>query len=400
MKGVSPMIFIPGTAAPHNAIRITGKITSGDGSIWIWANDGEKGKVNHYEMLKQFAVIADGVTIDENTYKVFRNARSDADTDCGGDYLTGQSGDKIDERNCVYWTGGFDVLFQKIDGYGKDMDGATFTLYKANDAGTAITEPFQRSQQDVTAVSGNIHENAAVMIKVKGAGNTTEDRAVYGNGLAVFEKIPPGVYFMKETKVVDSNGTDFTSKYRTVEEQYKIVLDKMGWYTIYAPSYGSDGKPDWTVASLPTAPTSNFVKDSNGKYTKPASPASVGDLEVYTVLNIAPTATRKVILRKVDSAYKPLDKPVFTVYYADGQSIVRLQKQNGIVETLKDLKAQSSGVTWIGTLPYGIYYLVETTDAEGNSLERESWIRYTLTVGDDSVTAPGSRDGVVIKGPN
>ena len=140
-----------------------------------------------------------------------------------------------------------------------------------------------------------------------------------------------------------------------------------------------------------------FVKDSNGKYTKPASPASVGDLEVYTVLNIAPTATRKVIQRKVDSAYKPLDKPVFTVYYADGQSIVRLQKQNGIVETLKDLKAQSSGVTWIGTLPYGIYYLVETTDAEGNSLERESWIRYTLTVGDDSVTAPGSRDGVVIK---
>jgi uncharacterized surface anchored protein len=205
---------------------------------------------------------------------------------------------------------------------------------------------------------------------------------------------------MKETKVVDSNGTDFTSKYRTVEEQYKIVLDKMGWYTIYTPAYGSDGKPDWTVASLPTAPTSNFVKDSNGKYTKPASPASVGDLEVYTVLNIAPTATRKVILRKVDSAYKPLDKPVFTVYYADGQSIVRLQKQNGIVETLKDLKAQSSGVTWIGTLPYGMYYLVETTDAEGNSLEPGSEIRYTLTVGDDSVTAPGSRDGVVIKGPN
>lgn len=47
------------------------------------------------------------------------------------------------------------------------------------------------------------------MIKVKGAGNTAEDRAVYGDGLAVFEKIPPGVYFMKETKVVNSNGTDF-----------------------------------------------------------------------------------------------------------------------------------------------------------------------------------------------
>ncbi len=77
-------IYITGTATPHSAIRVVGNITSGNGTIWVWADN-----VNHYDMLKQFAVLSgSGTTLSrtskESSLKAFRNARPDSETNCVG----------------------------------------------------------------------------------------------------------------------------------------------------------------------------------------------------------------------------------------------------------------------------------------------------------------------------
>ena len=41
----------------------------------------------------------------ESAMRVFRNAQADQYTGCGADYLTGQEGDDINGRKCIYWTG-------------------------------------------------------------------------------------------------------------------------------------------------------------------------------------------------------------------------------------------------------------------------------------------------------
>ena len=79
----------------------------------------------------------------------------------------------------------------------------------------------------------------------------------------------------------------------------------------------------------------------------------------------------------------PLSGRSFTVCQGTGTAAYTVKHQDGTTETLTNLTSQSSGVFWIGELPYGTY-----TIREGNGAV------FTLTVGDDTV--PGSRDGVVI----
>ena len=198
VAGYLEMVSGASTTNPATSIVVTGEIASGDGSIWVACEvPSAANENNHYYMLKQFAVFADGVTPTEASYTAFRNAWDDETSGCGADYLTGQDGDDLTDEagntwKCLYWTGGFDFLFRKIDSFGESLDGATFTLYKSNDEETDIlTESdtkiaYQISdggeKKDVTATSAEIAQEDAVEIKYTTDAGATVDKAdIYGN---------------------------------------------------------------------------------------------------------------------------------------------------------------------------------------------------------------------------
>ena len=301
-------VFVAGYSDEGGAatsIVVTGKINSGDGTIWVWADQKE-----HYEMLKQFAVLGPGVTVDETTMHAFRNAQDDETTGCGAEYLTGQDGDDIGSYKCVYWTGGFDFVFKKIGPTGDPLPGANFTLYMSNDEHTAIRTEKDDEDNDVevayqqipeggtvkadaVATSKTVAEADAVAIKVNTGTEAAPvlmnpDPKVYGDGLVVFKKIPPGVYFIKETTDAEGNVQIGNEKYKPVEEMYMIDINGKGYYTIYVPTVAEDGTVSWVMNDEHKA---SLEKLSFG----------TGD-DAYTVdvpvaLNVS-SLSRKVILRK------------------------------------------------------------------------------------------------------
>ena len=374
-------IFIAGYADtdPAASLNVTGNLTSGDGTIWVWAEN-----VSHYEMLKQFAVFSGNGTglsnaAKENSVRAFRDAQPDSLTNCGGDYLTGQRGEAINGWECIYWTGGFNVVLRKIDSFGKDMNGATFTLYKSSDTGLPTTEEVQRNingtMQAVTATSRNYTEGESLEIRVRIDADNAESRTVYGNSLVLFEKIPVGTYYIKETGI-RINGVDRTADYHTAEEQYKLVIDKNGWYTLYAPIHNADGTLSWLpAANLSTAPTTLFVGDANGRYTNEIG-TGANTLAVYTLLNV-PKTQRKVILRKVSDKYEALQGAQFQIFRCDGTPVTSTDI-NGTTTTT--FTSGASGVYFIDKLPYGTYYLYEKTAPSGYTPGK--W--FTLTVSDDN----------------
>ena len=119
------------------SLVITGTITSGDGTIWVWAAESP-----HYKTLCQFAKYnTSGVTDPAGTLKVFRNARVDSDTgaDQVGEYLYGVP----KENGNVFWygvEGTAHVILVKVQLVGKNEDegiagkyqplpARTFTVY-------------------------------------------------------------------------------------------------------------------------------------------------------------------------------------------------------------------------------------------------------------------------------
>ena len=387
-------IYVAGFADSGSAARsivVTGAVDMNPGSLWTWCEQQE-----HYEMLKQFAVFESNAVKTaiqnagslERTMRVFRNAQLDLLTGCGADYLSGQEGDDINGLKCIYWTGGFDFVFEKIDGSGKTLNGATFTLYKANAAGTDILKEngvpvaYKVSgpdgKIDATAISKSVEKKDAVTIKYSADGTTIRDVALYGDGLVTFEKIPPATYFLVETTFPTINGKPYTAS----QEKYRIVLDGKGLYIITVEK-DDDGKATWTKAAI----TTSFADDGSGSYTRSDNPGQ-NPVNVFEVMNLSP-AERKVILRKVTKGtYAAIENAEFQIERFD-RTLVEGKAADG--STTTTFTSTASGVYFIDKLPYGIYYLQEN---------KPNTVRFTLTVGDDSDTAPGSRDGVVIKGPN
>ena len=118
---------------------------------------------------------------------------------------------------------------------------------------------------------------------------------------------------------------------------------------------------------------------------KPAPTTSIGGVTLYSAINIRPDPyARKVILRKVSgdtsTKYTSLKGAEFTVYYADKQTVVKVGDQK-----LKDLVSGENGVFWIGTLPFGTYYMEEKKVAEGY---KEPTHYFVFTVSETGVTEP------------
>jgi hypothetical protein len=354
--------------------------------------------------------------------QAFRNAWDDERTGCGADYLTGQDGDALKDENgmtwnCVYWTGGFDFVFRKIDGYGEPLPDATFKLYTSvkhegklvpakkdakdtpaeNREGSVLAEDWKAYEQwnayqqpdkktkekgDAKGISETIE---SVTVKAYKEDGKPEDSVVTGAGLVEFDKIPPGNYFMVETTE--------PKNWERMVDVYRVYVDGTGWVSISAVDTDADGKLLWPDATNPTAPadepTVTFAKDdATDKYILPEeAPAEGADtIKIFNILNVS-SLSRKVILKKVDIADNmPLPEAKFTVYWYDGSTVMRVKTTDDsgkpTFETLKDLESGAAGAFWIGWLPSGIYYMQETAPEGYKQPEK----RVRLRVDADGVT--------------
>jgi hypothetical protein len=295
-------------------------------------------------MMKPFATIASG-TINSATYAAFRNAQPDSLTNCGEDnYLSGSSGENA---MFVYWAGGFDVSFKKIDGFGTAMSGATFMLY----TNPACTEALKQGGADAVAVSAD----GTATYKDK-AGATLDA------GTVLFEQIPGGVYYMKETVTPDGyinaltkdvSGDPVSNVYIVLVGDAALqgagvgVLVDITQEQITAQTGTGDDKKDAAVF---------LIDPTTGKAV--ATP----DIARYGIMNIS-TAQRKAILKKVEeNTYESLPGAIFEILRYD-HTLVSSTDING--DTTTSFTSGASGVYFIDMMPYGTYYLHETTIPSG-----------------------------------
>jgi hypothetical protein len=336
-------IYLAGHADDGKALtslELTGDLDNVPaGSIWVWAEGNDNTQTNHYYMLKQFAVLANTFTgtVSEATYQAFRNARADVDTDCGAEYFTGQDGDDIDGKRCVYWTGGYDVSFLKVDGYDKPLAGATFQLYKEYESEQTNT-PYEKGGKLVTATSSDGKDAT----NFPDPDDSTKAQA---EGTVLFSKIAPKTYYMIETSTPQGY------------EDGKVTIYKL------------------TVNSNGTSKIERKLLSENNDAYKEAYKVESDDLYQYHIMNIS-TSKRKVILRKVDEETGvSLKGARFRIYRVDGTEVI-----NSDYDETKFYESGDSGVYFIDDLPYGTYRIDEVKEPTG--YKRQS---YTLTVSPDEV---------------
>jgi hypothetical protein len=281
-------------------------------------------------MLKQFAVFSSGGTgpsenVKESTMRVFRNAQPDSETNCGGDYLTGQKGEV---NNWIYWTGGFDVVFLKIDSFGKALPGATFTLYSNEACTTSFDMTFLDGKRATTVSSDG---NATYKDK---NGKTVTLKP----GEVLLSKVPPKTFYLKET--TPATGFNLDENKAT----YQVTISNTGVLTMRKKS-----------SAAATSYDTEAFKEAR----------QTGEPEDYVVMNI-PEAERKVILRKVgvpdNTAYTSLAGAEFQILRYD-QTLVSSTDTAG--QTTTTFTSGANGVYFIDTLPYGVYYLHETKAPNG-----------------------------------
>ena len=112
-------------------MNIIGDITSGAGTIWVWAE-----KLPHYKTLEQFARYTAGVEDPVSTLAVFRNAQPDDLTGESqvGEYLHGTT-KSDDTGGNVFWhgiEGSAHVMLVKVLKSGASyqaLSGRSFTVY-------------------------------------------------------------------------------------------------------------------------------------------------------------------------------------------------------------------------------------------------------------------------------
>lgn len=337
----------PGTLTDDGVVQTITLPRSGDNpwseTIGLDVKDVKTGKIYGYYVEETAHLPAD---YSEVTY----SGHSDVN-----DLLT--SSGTVTVTNSV---AGGDVSFVKIDGYGEPLDGAEFTLY----SDVAMTED-------------------KIVATCKSADGTTdganaltymEEETVkpYPKGTVLFQTVTAGTYYMKETAVpagYEGNTDEKTVVYRmTIDDDGAMLLERK-----LATEADTLYKEVPKVETKPAEPATE---------TTPAVPAEYE----YRVMN-ASANSRKVILKKTDTASVPLQGARFKVLRADLTEIVNSDYTE--VSGNMGYSSQANGVYFIDTLPFGKYYIHEIH--KGGSTVN---VWYTLTVGPDTVA--GSRNGIVI----
>ena len=223
------------------------------------------------------------------------------------------------------------LVFNKIDGKGVALEGAEFTLFAEEECTTVVAKGESKKAEESSTVA----------------------TVVFDSPLAVGTP-----YFMKETKKPVGDYQDNNALYRVTYEVDESNPEKSG----FKIEVKNEGEGD-------------FVS-YNGN----------------TIVNIF-TTKRKAILRKVLSSggkYESLSGAVFTLYYADGKTEVKLDTavkdaEGNPTNVFENLKSEANGIIWIGMLPIGIYYLHETGVPEGASGDKP-W--FVVKVTDKGVEQP------------
>ena len=123
-------IYIAGYAGAEESknaasLFVNGDITSGAGTIWVWAEDSP-----HYKTLQQFAVVKG--TVSETSCNAFRNARDDKLTENDtGEYLYGTL--EGEASGYIYWSGiagSSKVVLRKVDTDYNPLSDKKFYVYK------------------------------------------------------------------------------------------------------------------------------------------------------------------------------------------------------------------------------------------------------------------------------
>ena len=309
------------------------------GSIWVWA-ENEK----HYVTLKPFAVIKG--TVDEPTYAAFRNARTDDLTLCGGDtYLTGQQGESA---NLMYWSGGVDVTFLKVDGFGTTLADAEFTLYYDK----ACSEPLKQKGEDAVAVSAD------------GVNDKDRKGNILPKGTVLFENIPVGIFFLKETSAPQGYENNNIYVALVGEANLTVPEERTGLWV--------DELADITQDNINAQ--RGEKSGTTGKYERDAAiflidkttlkAVAIPDIAKYGVINDS-VIKKNVILRKINEDSEnptPLSGAQFEIYRYDRTVVTSKDKTGQIIDLFT---SGDNGIFFIDMLPYGTYYLYERTAPDG-----------------------------------
>lgn len=383
-------IYIADKYEDPTSLVVNGKLTSDSGSIWVrCANVGQT--PDHYSMLKPFAAWDESLmtTVDgeqvvnlsdadaEATMKVFRNACNDNLTGCGGDYLTGQ---KSEKPSLIYWTGGFDVVFMKADSYGRGLSGAEFSLYTDEECrnpymmlfsgSTPATEDGKRG----TTVSSD----GTKTYKDKTGATVTLEK-----GEVLLSKVAPRTYYMKETAAPTENPDGQEYAYALDETLYKVDISGTGGLEIHKKS--SDDA------------TSYDVEVYKAKTREVTQGNDTVDVIQYIIQN-EPVARHNVILRKVNAAHAVLAGARFRLFKADlteitmGQPIYRegevLPAGKAVGDSKGYYESDDFGIYFVGVLPEGRYYLLETGAPTGAAYAENLGKVFVLTIGESGDSVP------------
>ena len=334
-------VYLTETGVNPTTLYVSGALTGGDGTIWVYAENP-----NHFAMNCDFAVWTGSAALTDDTMHAFRNAREDSETGCSTKYLTGEQGSK---DNWIAWTGGVNVSFRKVDGFGEALSGAGFTLYTA-----------------VTCDEDHYYEVNRLPVKAQSG----------DDGVVTFEMLPAGIYYMMETLLPDTE----TKKYEFNKNVYVLLV---GREFMTVPTEGGEIGPEWSKALAGTlsgiqqseidAQRETYTEIFNNeavygdKYYRAVTNYAIFQLDTHDhahyvtnpniarsgILNVS-TIKRAVILSKINPLLQPLTGGKFTLRNIEGEEI-RNDAWNS-----DDWNSDESGVFFAGLLPLGTYLLEET----------------------------------------
>ena len=98
--------------------------------------------------------------------------------------------------------------------------------------------------------------------------------------------------------------------------------------------------------------------------------------------------TARVILRKVNSSYEPLENAGFELYRGETK-MAWPDMTDTAGNPVTVLTSQTSGVLWIGDLPYGEYYLKETNPPTDYSSNQKRWFCLIVEAGGTYMSKAG-----------